>query len=235
MGPTRANRLLDAIPRDSYDRIAPRLEKLSLSKETETMTPGERVSHVYFPLSGIHSMTVLMIDGALVEVGIVGYEGATAVQEALADMQGRNRGFVQLEGDSLRMRAEDFREVFAADDAFRQVVLRYLYALGMQISQTVACNRRHHVEHRLARWLLMSHDRTAVDELHLTHEFLAIMLATPRPVVTRAVGALTAEGVITRGRGSITIVDRTGLEALSCECYATVAAAYAAIYDGATD
>ena len=230
-----ANRLLDAIPRATYDRIASQIEKLSMSVKAETMTPGEPVSHVYFPLDGLHSMTALMIDGALVEVGIVGREGATSVQEVLADARARNRCFVQLEGDALRMRAEDFREAFAADSAFRRVMLRYQYALGMQISQTVACNRRHQVEHRLARWLLMSHDRVAADELRLTHEFLSIMLATLRPIVTRAVGALTAEGVITHGRGSVTIVDRKGLEALSCECYEIVAGVYAEMYDGAAD
>jgi CRP-like cAMP-binding protein len=230
-----ANRFLEAIPRDTYDRIASRIERLPMSVKTETMTPGELVSHVYFPLDGIHSMTAMMIDGALVEVGIVGHEGATSVQEVLADARARNRCFVQLEGDAFRMRAEDFREAFATDGAFRDITLRYQYALGMQVSQTAACNRRHQVEHRLARWLLMTHDRVTTDELRLTHEFLAIMLATPRPVVTRAVGALTAEGVITHGRGSVTVVDRKGLEALSCECYEIVAGVYAEMYDGATD
>jgi CRP-like cAMP-binding protein len=204
-----------------------------LRPKDEVLKPGEPVAHVYFPVSGVHSMTALMLDGAQVEVGMVGSEGAVGLGEVLAGVPAVNRAFVQLEGDALRLPAKHARTAFDSAPTARRLALRFQHALSMQISQTAACNRLHRVESRLARWLLMSHDRFDSDELPLTQEFLAVMLATPRPVVTRAVGALTSEGVIAHGRGSVTVVDREGLEAACCECYEIVAGVYAILYDGA--
>jgi CRP-like cAMP-binding protein len=231
--PAGANRFLAALPPDEYEHLAPRLEAVPLPVKAQVLTPGEPVSYVYFPLRGVLSMTALMLDGAQVEVGMVGNEGAVGMYEALAGVPAVNRCFCQLEGEAIRIAASDFTAAFDRGAALRRLVHRFQHALAMQVSQTAACNRLHQVESRLARWLLMSRDRVESDELPLTHEFLSIMLATPRPVVTRAVGALTSEGAINHGRGSVTILDRAGLEALCCECYEIVSGLYGGIYDGA--
>lgn len=226
----RKNRMLAALPNDELERLAPRLERVPMPVRREVTRPGEPVTHVHFPIVGSVSMTAIMYNGAQVEVGLVGAEGVAGHQEALAEVPAVNYGYSQIAGESLRIEAAAFREAFAASGALARFVYRYQHAYSTQISQSAACNRLHAVELRLARWLLMSHDRAGSDDLRLTHEFLSTMLAAHRPVVTRAVGALVSEGVITQQRGTITVRDRTGLEALACECYEIVTAVFDAIY-----
>jgi CRP-like cAMP-binding protein len=228
-----ANRLLDALSPDDYERVAPHLERLAMPLKTETMRLGAPVEHVYFPLGGVHSMTALMLSGAQVEIGVIGAEGVVGASEALTQTPALNHCFVQLEGAALRMSADAFRAAFWSSRALAGLVLGFQHAFGIQVAQTAACNRLHSVEERLARWLLLSHDRAASDRLLLTHEFLSIMLGTTRPTITHTLGVLTSEGAVVHGWGTVTIADREQLEALSCECYDIVAGLYRRLYRAA--
>jgi CRP-like cAMP-binding protein len=167
-----------------------------------------------------------MRDGSTVEIGVVGPEGMVGIHALLGIESTPNESMVQVPGDGMRIRIGTLLDEFRRGGALQDLTLRYLYAFMMQISQTAACNRLHTVEERLARWLLMCHDRVEGDELALTHDFLAMMLGVRRAGVTGAAVALQAEGYIRYSRGHVTVMDRKALEEFVCECYAAVKAEF---------
>lgn len=187
--------------------------------------PGEPIRDVFFPGGGFISLVTVLNDGRMIEVATVGREGVLGVSAVLNGDPSPSAALVQGETDTCyRMPAHVFRDEVARGDAFHEVMARYAQALVAFIMQSTACNAAHSVEQRLARWLLMAHDRIGKNEFPLTQEFVAMMLGVSRPSVTVVAGTLQKAGLITYHRGHLTIVDREKLEAASCECYATTTA-----------
>jgi len=184
--------------------------------------PGEHLKHVYFPTGGFLSVLNVMADGSMVEVATIGREGAAGVFEAMDGSVSPSATMVQAEADiCYRMTREAFRLEMDRRGEFYNLLTDYTHALIGLIMQSTACNALHSVEQRLARWLLMAHDRVGRDEFPLTQEVAAMMLGASRPTVTLAAGTLQRAGLITYHRGTITIQSREALETASCECYRT--------------
>jgi CRP-like cAMP-binding protein len=224
--PPTANRILAALPDEEYARLDPHLMPVTLALRQTIYKPLEPIAHIYFPENAMISIVANTSEEASVEVGVVGREGLTGIPALLGVDATPNESMVQIADGALKMRAEVAREEFKRGGAFQGLVLRYIQANTVQISQSVACNRLHSVVERLARWLLMTHDRAASGELALTQEFLSMMLGVRRAGVTEAAINLQADGYISYRRGHITINDRAGLEEASCECYRIVKAEY---------
>jgi CRP-like cAMP-binding protein len=220
-----ANWLLAALPPAEYGRIAARLEPVPLPLRTVLIEPNEPITHVYFPTAGVISMVSPMPDG-VVEVGTVGREGMAGVPILLHAEATSTRAFVQVAGGAQRIAADDLRAAVRESPVLERLLFRYVQALFGQVAQTAACNRLHTLEERCARWLLMTADRVDGPTLELTQQFLAEMLGTHRPAVTLAAGALQKAGLIQYSRGKVTVVDRAGLEAASCGCYAVIRDGY---------
>jgi CRP-like cAMP-binding protein len=221
------NRLLDALPDDAFGRVLPHLEPVQLPLRFKLYKPDQPVAETYFVTEGIVSIVATLGDGAFVEAGIVGREGFAGMPALLGGSSGPHDVYMQIGGGALRMKASAFQAELRHGGAFQEVLLRYAQCFLTQVSQTAACNARHPLEVRLARWLLMAHDRVGTDDMLLTHEFLAIMLGVQRPGVSIAAGALRKSGLIEYSHGRISIVDRRRLEDASCECYRVVAEEFA--------
>lgn len=218
----RVNWILNSLPAEDYRRLHPHLEPIELPHGKVIQAQHDPVIYIYFPENAMVSLVARMASGATVEVGVVGHEGIIGLGSLMGVDAAAHESMVQIPDGGRRIRAETLRAEFARGGALQQLLLKYMHAVMTQISQTAACNRLHTIEERLARWLLMSHDRTASDVLPLTHEFLSVMLGTRRAGITGAAINLQAEGFINYTRGQITIADRPGLENFSCECYAIV-------------
>ena len=216
------NRLLTALPKDDHDRLLPHLEKVSLTLKDILYEANGPIEHVYFPLAGVVSL-VIMDNGSTLEVGIIGNEGLVGTPVFLGAERSPTQAIVQIQGEALRMEAKIFKKEMRRDGPLYGLVQRYTQAMINHISQCLICNRRHSVKKRMCRWLMMSHSRVGADEFQLTHEFLAQMLGVCRPTVTAVAGNLQKAGLINYHRGSITVLDRKGLEAGSCECYEVIA------------
>lgn len=217
--PNTTNRILGELPAEEYERLSPHLEPFTLSVGNTLYYPHDPVTHVYFLNRGSVSIISTFADGGGVEVGVVGNEGMFGLNVVLGSVTAPHKAIVQQPGDAFRTPAEVIRQEFKAGGLLQDLLLRYTQAFMIQLAQTAACNRSHPVGGRLARWLLMSHDRALSDRLPLTHEFIAIMLGTRRAGITEAAGKLQNEGMIKYSRGHITVVNREKLEAVSCECY----------------
>jgi CRP-like cAMP-binding protein len=181
--------------------------------------PDEPITHIYFPVTGTVSIVSVFEGGGQVEVGMVGNEGMFGVCVFLGSISTPLLAQVQLAGEAYKMRADVLKSEFAKCGALQDVLLRYTQAFMTQVALGAACNRAHHVEQRLARWLLMCQDRSHSDDLKLTHEFISEMLGIRRAGVTEAACGLKNAGVISYERGRITVLDRKRLEDKSCECY----------------
>jgi CRP-like cAMP-binding protein len=216
------NRLLAALPDDVQTRLGRALEPVGFALGSVVYAPGERIGHIYLPTSAVVSLVYTMTDGDTAEVGLVGNEGVVGIALFLGGETMPNQAVVQVAGLALRMKAQAVLEEFERGGPFQLALLRYTQALLTQISQTAVCNRLHPVEKRLARWLLMTRNRLASDEILMTQEFIAYMLGVRREGVTAAAHHLQEIGLIRYHRGHITIVDRKGLEAATCECYRVV-------------
>ncbi|HEY6186706.1 MAG TPA: Crp/Fnr family transcriptional regulator [Pyrinomonadaceae bacterium] len=214
-----ANRLLAALPAKEYQRLLPELEGVSLSFADVLCDPGERVRHVYFPNDSIISLLAAVGERSTLEVGIVGSEGMVGIGVFMGVDVSRNQALVQGAGTAMRMKAATLRRESQHSGALHRLLHRYSHSLLTQVSQSAACNRFHTVNARLARWLLMTHDRLRADEFRLTQEFMSNMLGVRREGVNHAAGALQKAELISYSRGIIRILDRAGLEAVSCECY----------------
>ncbi|HEX8174313.1 MAG TPA: Crp/Fnr family transcriptional regulator [Pyrinomonadaceae bacterium] len=220
--PPSVNRILNQLPPEEYKRMSPFLEPITLARGDVLYYPQDPVSHVYFPNSGTVSVVATFADGGSVEVGVVGNEGVFGINVVLGSVTTPHEAMVQLPGDGMRASSEALRREFKQGGQLQDLLLRYTQAFIVQISQTAACNKVHPLDGRLARWLLMICDRAPGQDLELTHEFIAVMLGTRRAGVTEAAGRLQDEGLIRYRRGHVTVLDRQGLEATSCECYPVV-------------
>ena len=217
-----SNHLLAALPVEEYTRLIPTLDVVPLILKKVMHKPGERVEQVYFPGGGFCSELAVLSDGTMVEVATVGREGVVGVAAVLDGGRVPSITMVQAATDTCyRMTASAFRAEMDRRAVFYELVMRYAQAhLGI-IMQSTACNAVHVVEQRLARWLLMAHDRVEKDQFPLTQEFVAMMLGVARPTVSVVAGTLQKAGLITYRHGQVTIVDREKLEGASCECYRT--------------
>jgi CRP-like cAMP-binding protein len=217
-----ANNLLAALPRQDYQRMLAEMDPVTLSYGEVLYEPGQRVRQVYFPSDAQVSVLVVVESGKALEVGLVGGEGMVGIELALGVDHSSVRALVQGSGTALRMPAGAFVDEMARCAPLQRELHRYAYAKLAQARQTAACNRFHLVEARLARWLLMTSDRVRSDSFHLTHEFLADVLGVRRVGVTNAASDLQRRKLIGYRRGDIQILDRHGLKAAACSCYAIV-------------
>jgi CRP-like cAMP-binding protein len=220
------NRLLEALPSSDLRRLLAECETLELAFADVLYTAGERLSHVYFPISSFISLIMPIDDSSSLEVGMVGNEGMFGIPLALGVDVSPVRAVVQGAGSALRMGAASFCNELGRSPALQREIDRYVFVHLTQLAQTAGCTRFHVVEARLARWLLMTQDRAHSEKFHLTHEFLGHMLGVRRVGVTKAAGSLQGKGLIGYNRGDITILDRGGLEKASCECYGADARTY---------
>jgi CRP-like cAMP-binding protein len=216
------NRLPAVLPPDDLARLRPWFEAVELPFRQVLHVPGKPIEAVYFPETGYVSMLAYMEDGDAAEVGLAGYEGMVGLPVLLGADHDDIEALVQSPGTALRMDAQAFREELERMPAFRTLLLRYALVHHGQVARTAACNGRHHVDQRLARWLLMAHDRRQKDEFPMTHEFLSLMLGVRRAGITVAAGALQKAGFIRYDRGRIEVTDRPSLESVACECYGIV-------------
>src|SRR6266478_3190554 len=205
------NRLLDTLPQDDLNHVFPHLEDVSLPVRTSLYKPDQPIGGIYFLTQGMVSMVAPFEDGGAVEVGIIGNEGFAGIPALLGADAATHDVYMQVAGAGLRMTAGAMHETIARSPAFKRALFRYAQYFFTHVSQTAACNARHPLERRLARWLLMTQDRVGTDVMLLTQEFLSIMLGVQRPGVTIAAGTLKQAGMIDYSHGRITIVDRQAL------------------------
>jgi len=221
-----SNRLLAGLPRTDRERLVAGGEWVGLAFGEVLCEAGQRIRHVYFPADGFVSLAAPVDSRASLEVGLIGNEGMLGIPLVLGIAVSAQRALVRGAGRALRMPAAAFHRELQGSAALQRGLNRYLYALMAQFAQTAACTRYHLLEARLARWLLMTHDRAHSDGFRLTHDFLADMLGVRRVGVTKAAGALQRKRLISYRRGHITVVDRSGLESSSCGCYRAMKQTY---------
>jgi CRP-like cAMP-binding protein len=220
------NRLLAALARPGYERLAKHIEVVPLTFGQVLHEPGQRFGHVYFPRRGVVSLLTTVGGGKGAEVGIVGNEGLVGGSAALGVDVSNLRAVVQGGGSAARISTRRLRLALSTHAEWYRELFRFTYALMGQVAQTAACNRFHRVEQRLARWLLSTRDRVQSDNFHLTHQFLSLMLGVRRTGVTVAAANLQKRGLITYTRGNIQLLDWSGLEAAACACYGVVSDTY---------
>ena len=216
------NRILLALPDKEYRSIRKGLEFIDLPHHRSLYEPNQKIEYVYFPNSGLISLVVVMDDGKTVEVGVLGREGFAGVPSIFGLWRSPIREIVQISGEGFRMSAQKLRQSLLSSPVLFETMGRYSMVLGMQISQTAACNRLHDIEYRLARWLLMAQDRVDTGVVAMTHDFLATMLGTDRPSVSLAAAGLQRKGIIDYTRGAVKILNRKALEAAACECFSAI-------------
>jgi CRP-like cAMP-binding protein len=221
------NFLLAALPAEVFDRLLPDLKPVTMPLGEVIYEPGAQLEHVYFPApSCIVSMLYVMEDGSSAEIAVVGDEGMVGIALFMGGGTTPSRALVQSAGQAFRLPGEALKKEFERHSGLQILLLRYTQALITQMSQTAVCNRHHSVDQQLCRWLLLSLDRLVTNELTMTQELIANMLGVRREGVTEAAGKLQARGLISYSRGRITVLDRPGLEAQVCECYAVVKKEY---------
>lgn len=216
------NRLLRDLEPKTYARLMDELESVELSAKQALWSPNSPIKSIYFPRTCVVSLIVPAGDDKPIEAATVGNEGFLGVPVALGANSTNMMALAQVPGVALRLPTATFRAFMAEEDGLRTAALAYAHTLLEQTAQTVACNRRHELSERCARWLLMTHDRVAERRFSLTQDFLAIMLGVRRASVTVAAGMLQRAGLIRYSRGLVEVLNREGLEAASCECYRLV-------------
>jgi CRP-like cAMP-binding protein len=218
-GDAPANRLLGLLSETDYERLRPHLHFDTMDYKKPLYNAGDTIDFVWFIETGVASLVNTMINGDAAEVGTIGNEGMVGLPLLLDDHIAPTSVYVQVPGTGLRMSARHFCDELAQSVSMRKTMHHYAHAFFNQVAQSAACNQFHNIEQRCCRWLLMTHDRMYADQFSLTQEFLAMMLGVQRPGVTVAAGALQKAGFIHYTRGVVTVRDRRGLEAHSCECY----------------
>jgi len=216
------NKLLAALPRSQFNLLMPHLTTTSLPQGAVVYETGDEVDQIYFPHNGMFSLLAVMRDGKAIETATVGREGVVGAMAGLGLYKSLVRAVVQLPLTTTKIASPQFRKAAASSEAIRDLSVHFNEVLLTQARVTAACNALHPVEARFCRWLLQSADRAASDTVTLTQELLAEMLGVRRTSVTEVAGKMQNEGVITYSRGVIRILDRAGLERLSCECYQTL-------------
>lgn len=217
-----SNRLLSALSAADYQRLAPHLERVQLEMKHVAFEANQPIEYAYFPLTGVASMVTVMRNGKGVEVATIGNEGMVGLPLFLGVNTTPSRAFTQVPGDSLRIKADAFQREVRRQGGLTKMLQTYTQALMVQISQGMACNGTHSIDKRTARWLLMTHDRVAAHKFPLSQEFIGNMLGVRRASVSEVASKLQNAGFIRYRRGILEILDRTGLEAASCECYGVI-------------
>jgi CRP-like cAMP-binding protein len=216
------NCLLAAFPKSELDRLDGQLKPLAFEQHDTLYQPGEESRFVYFMEEGIASVVTHLKGGATVEVGLVGREGVVGLPLVIGTGSMPFHSFIQVAGHGYRVKAEPIAQLFQRSPVFREKILNLLHAQYVQTAQTAACNRRHDVAERLARWLLSCRDRGDSDDVNLTQEFLGQMLGAPRTTVTLAATTLQDAELIHYSRGHVKILNHKRLEKAACECYCVV-------------
>lgn len=220
------NYLLCALHDDDLNRLRPKLSRVDLVLGDVLYESGEKMEHAYFPTTAIVSLLYIMESGSTAEIGVVGNDGILGVSLFMGGETTTSRAVIQSAGAALKMSVSDLKAEFKLGGRFQELLLCYTQALMTQISQTAVCNRLHPIDQQLCRWLLLSHDRLHSDKLVMTHDLISNMLGVRREGVTLAARKLAARKLITNRRGTMTVIDRQGLEAAACECYKVVNAEY---------
>jgi CRP-like cAMP-binding protein len=218
------NRLLLALPSSNLKQLMPELEQIRCRREQVLMDVDSSLDHIFFPDIGVVSVVAVYANGSVIEMATIGREGCTAVQAVLGAKSSSVRLLVQIPGSAAKMSRAAFTRAMGSMPSFRNLMYAYAQAFLEQVLVSVACNGAHSLQERLARWLLMMRDRGDDDALEITQSLLAEMLGVQRPSITNAAHELERGGLIARGRRQITILDRQGLMAASCECYQLVRA-----------
>ena len=218
------NRLLLALPSRNLKRLMPELERIRCQRAQILMNADSALDHVFFPDSGVVSVVAVYPDGSIIEMATIGREGCTGAQAAFGAKSSPAELLVQIPGSAAKMSRAAFTRAMQLMPSFRGLMYAYVQAFLEQVMVSVACNGAHSLKQRLARWLLMMRDRGDSDVLPITQDLLAEMLGVQRPSISNAAQELERAGLIERGRRQVTILDRQGLTAASCECYQLVRA-----------
>src|SRR6476620_4826986 len=216
------NALFGALSAAECERLTNDLELVPLTLGQVLYEAGQTMSHAYFPIDCIVSLLYVMKNGESAEIAIVGNEGIIGIALFMGGESTQSRAVVQNAGHAYRLKAQVLKDEFECGGALNRRLLMFASALITQMVQTAACNRHHSVDQQLCRWMLLSLDRLSSNQLSMTQELIANMLGVRREGVTEAAGKLQDAGLISYRRGTITVLDRPGLEARSCECYQVV-------------
>jgi CRP-like cAMP-binding protein len=216
------NQLLAVMAASDVARLRPKLENVSLEQHAILFQPDEAITHVYFPHEGLVSLQVLGADGAVVEAATIGNEGVVGLGGLLGNDVSFTRQLIQLPGRGTRIARDVFLAAVNRSASLRSLLASHADAFTAQVLQTSACNAQHSTEERMARWLLMAFDRCGADHINLTHDDLAVAFGVRRPTVTLVLRSLQAAQILETTRRAITVVDRQGLEQISCECYRAI-------------
>jgi len=222
----RSNAILNTLSESQLAQLLPRLKIVELELGHVLYEPEQTIDYIYFPTAGIISLLALFEDGDTVEAGVIGAEGMLGTPVVLGAKTTPHQALVQATGQAMRMTVHDLNGEVEKDGWLLKSMLRYTNAMFIQVAQTAACNRLHTIEQRLARWLLLTHDRVQRDEVLLTQEFLSRMLGVRRAGVSVAANDLKQAGAIDYRRGNVIVVNRQRLEQTSCECYEAVKQEY---------
>ena len=220
--PSQQNHLLAALSAEDRDRILPHLRLVAMPLGKVIYEPGDLQRYVFFPTDCIVSLLYVMENGASAEIAVVGNEGLIGISLFMGGETTPSRAIVQSAGHAYRLDGQRLKDEFHRSGGLQLLLLRYTQSLITQMAQTAVCNRHHSVDQQLCRWLLLSLDRLASNELVMTQELIANMLGVRREGVTEAAGKLQKLGAIRYSRGHITVLDRPKLEQLCCECYSVV-------------
>ena len=218
----QANKIMASLPSNDWDRWQRHITAVSLSVDDVLFDSGQKIQHVYFPVSSIISLQYDFEDGGSAEFAQIGNEGLAGIYVFMGNQSTCSKAIVIGKGIAYRMRSEVLLEEFNLSGAFRRLILRYMQAVMTQASQMAACNRKHSIDQQLARILLLNLDRVVGMDLSFTHELIAKTMGVRREGISEAAKRLQREGVIDYSRGCITVRDRIGLNRHSCECYSTL-------------
>lgn len=224
--PRPANRILANLPENEFEQLCPKLRDVSFRIGEILYMPEQKIEHVYFVNRGVVSLLAALEDGATVEAGVIGPEGVAGISVVLGANSTPNQALIQSDVEASRISTLDLVNEFRKSGQLRDSLLLFVHTMFTQVTQTAACNRLHTLDQRLARWLLMVEDRIKDKQFTLTQEFLSRMLGVRRAGVTVAANDLRHSGLIDYHRGDIVIIDRRGLENVSCECYHIVKQEY---------
>ena len=221
-----SNQLLSSLSSADFDLLEPHLEPVTLGLRKQLEKPDKPITIVYFPQTGFASVVAVQGKDKMVEVGLIGREGMSGLPIVLGTSRSPHSTYIQASGEGKCIRSSDLRKAIGASESMQGLFLKYAHAFGIQTAQTAICNARSRLDQRLARWLLMAHDRVGSNRLPLTHEFLSLMLGVRRAGVTEAVHVLESGGLIEWQRGHVIVRDRKGIERIAAESYGVPEAEY---------